>query len=199
LLENQGQFAVLKDHEGMDASYARLIGPLLTWREAKALKRLDDVAGVPKLISCPDKRSLLMQYVPARQVVNIEVDEYQSEEYFDSLVKLINEMHDRGIAHGDLRSPTNALIDDSGNAALVDFVASLGQGSQFNIINQYLFGKLCLVDFSAVTKLKKRIAPQLLNEADIESQDVAGKKGLMFRKLGQHVRSLTRLLFTDKK
>ena len=198
LLEKDGQFAVLKDHEGMDDAYARFIGPLLAWREAKALKRLHGLEGVPQLLASPDKRSLLMEYVPARQVVNVDSEEYKAASYLQSLQTLIEEMHKRGIAHGDLRSPTNALIDDNGNAALVDFVASLGRGSSLNFINRYLFEKLCLVDFSAITKLKKRIAPELLNQSDIESQEVAGKKGMAFRKLGQSIRTLSRWLFTKK-
>ncbi len=199
LLEKDGQQAVLKDHDGMDQKFARIIGPLLAWREAKAMRRLSTVEGIPKLICQPDARSLLMEHVLARQVVHVDSSEYDAKKYFVSLRTLIQSMHEKGVAHGDLRSPTNALIDEEGRAALVDFVASLSRGSRLNVVNRYLFNKMCLVDFSAITKLKKRIAPELLDDTDMESADIAGKKGLMFRKAGQLVRTLSRKLFTDNK
>lgn len=198
LLEKDGEQAVLKDHDGMDPAFARLIGPLLAWREAKAMRRLESVDGIPVLLFCPDKRSLLMEHISARQVVNVDEKEYEAQDYLQSLSELIKRMHESGIAHGDLRSPTNALIDEKGNAALVDFVASFGRGATLNFINQYIFNKMCLVDFSAITKLKKRIAPHLLDETDMESSQVAGKTGMLFRSLGQFVRRASRRLFTNK-
>lgn len=199
LLEINGEQAVLKDHDGMDRKFALIVGPLLAWREAKAMRCLSTVKGIPKLICQPDSRSLLMEHVLARQVVHVDSSEYDAKKYLVSLRALIQSMHEKGVAHGDLRSPTNALIDDEGEAALVDFVASLNRGPRLNVANRYLFNKMCLVDFSAITKLKKRIAPELLDDTDMESADIAGKKGLMFRKAGQLVRTLSRKLFTDNK
>ncbi len=198
LLEKNGEQAVLKDHDGMDKKFAILVGPLLAWRESKAMRRLQGVSGIPQLISQPDKRSLLMEHVSARQVVNVDQSEYDAQTYLQSLKRLIEQMHSVGVAHGDLRSPTNALIDEQGNAALVDFVASLSLGSRFNVVNRYLFQKMCLVDFSAITKLKKRIAPELLDETDVEASQIAGRKGMAFRKAGQWVRTVSRLLFSEK-
>jgi serine/threonine protein kinase len=198
LLEKEGFQAVLKDHDGMDKWFARVVGPLLAWREAKAMVRLEEVLGIPKLLSKPDARSLLMEHVDARQIVHVDGAEYESTDYFLSLKDLIERMHAAGVAHGDLRSPTNALIDSEGNAALVDFVASINKGADWNIVNHYFFEKMSLVDFSAITKLKKRIAPELLDDSDIESADIAGRKGMLFRKMGQWIRIISRKLFSDK-
>ena len=198
LLEKAGEQAVLKDHAGMDPAFAKFVGPLLTWREAKALRRLTGVTGIPELLYCPDKRSLLMEHVNAKQVVNVAIEQYDAKEYFADLRTLIERIHVHGVAHGDLRSPTNALIDENGQAVLVDFVASFGKGSKLNIFNRFLFNKMCLVDISAITKLKKRIAPELLNETDIESEDVAGNIGMIMRSLGQSIRKLSRRILTKK-
>lgn len=199
LLEKEGSQAVLKDHDGMDKWFARIVGPLLAWREAKAMKQLKNVDGIPQLLARPDACSLLMTHVQARQVVHVDNVEYDTSVYLVSLRSLIEKMHAAGVAHGDLRSPTNALIDKNGQAALVDFVASINYGSSWNIINHYFFAKMILVDFSAITKLKKRIAPELLDETDFEASDVAGRKGMAFRKAGQWLRRVSRTLFSDKK
>ena len=49
-----------------------------------------------------------------------------------------------------------------------------------------------------ITKLKKRIAPQLIDETDFDSMDIEGKKGMIFRAFGQLIRTLSRKLFTNK-
>jgi len=138
-----------------------------------------------------------MESIPARQVVHVEADEYDSKSYLKSLRELIEAIHQKGVAHGDLRSPTNALIDANGNAALVDFVASLNE-SNWNIASNYFFNKMKMVDFSAITKLKKRIAPELLDDTDFEADTVAGKKGMLFRRAGQFIRIASRKLFSSK-
>ena len=198
LLEKDGEQVVLKDHDGMDKWFALLIGPILAWREAKAMKRLKSVEGVPTLLAQPDNRSLLMEHIAARQVVNVDQSEFIAKEYLDNLKNLIEQVHNAGVAHGDLRSPTNALIDQNGQAALVDFVASLSRGASWNIVNRYLFEKMMLIDFSAITKLKKRIAPELLDDSDFEAVSIAGKKGMAFRKLGQWIRIISRKLLSNK-
>lgn len=198
VIEIGGQRAVLKDHNKMDRLFALLVGPLLVWREAKALRRLQAVSGVPKLLAIPDRRAILMDSIEARQIVSLDDDTIDWPVYFDDLRRLIDAMHAAGVAHGDLRSPTNALIDQNGQAATVDFVASLHRGHAANILNRYLFNKLCLVDLSAITKLKKRVAPELLGNDELESHEIAGQVGMAARAVGQFIRRFSRKLFTNK-
>ncbi|MBT5032252.1 MAG: hypothetical protein HOM55_08160 [Proteobacteria bacterium] len=196
LIDVDGKRAILKDQNACDRWFAMLIGPLLCWREARALKRLEAISGVPRLLTKPDARSLLMEYVDAEQAIKTQqVQDWQA--WFDRLEQLIQCMHEAGIAHGDLRSPGNMLIDKQGNPVLVDFVASSGQGARWNIFANSIFRGLCAVDESAVIKLKSKIAPELLDNA-AASNHVGGKVGLLLRALGQRVRKLSRLLFTAK-
>lgn len=198
LLEIDGHQAVLKDLNAMDPKFAFWVGKLMIWRELKALRKLEGVSGIPSVLAVPDSRAILMEHITARQVVNVGTNEYDAKQYFVKLRDLIDRMHITGIGHGDLRSPTNALIDENGDAALVDFVASIGRGAQWNVINRYLFNKMVMVDLSAITKLKKRIAPELLDDSDFEASEVAGKKGMLFRQAGQWVRRVSRRLLSNK-
>ena len=196
LIEVDGKRAILKDQNACDRWFAMLIGPLLCWREARALQRLKAISGVPQLLTKPDARSLLMEYVDVEQAIKTQqAQDWQA--WFNKLEELIQRMHKAGIAHGDLRSPGNVLIDKQGNPVLVDFVASSGQGAGWNIIANTIFHGLCAVDESAVVKLKSIIAPELLDNA-AASNHVGGKAGLFLRALGQGVRKLCRLLFTAK-
>lgn len=198
LVDINGHKAVLKDHNKMDPKFAFLVGRLLVWRELKALKRLDAVTGIPNVLAVPDSRAILMEHINARQVVTVDRNEYDVKQYLVKLRDLIDKMHVAGVGHGDLRSPTNALIDDKGDAALVDFVASINRGATWNVVNRYLFSKMMLVDISAITKLKKRIAPELLDDTDFETSSIAGKKGLLFRQIGQWVRKVSRQLLSNR-
>lgn len=199
LIEIDGHCAVLKDQNGADKMFALLVGPILNWRECKALTKLADIECVPQLLTRPDSRSFLMSYHESEQITRFQ-DASPAQgwpEFFEQLSRSINQLHKSGVAHNDLRNPTNTLVTPAGEPILVDLVACFCQGQPWNFINQWMFGKFCQVDKSAITKLKKRVAPELLGEDDIEAEDIAGKFGMTIRGLGQWVRRVSRKLFTN--
>ena len=106
-------------------------------------------------------------------------------------------MHEIGVAHNDLRNPTNTLITDEGHPVLVDLVAYFSQGSRWNWPRNWIFRKFCQVDLSAITKLKLRYAPELVTESDIHPEHIAGQSGMRVKRFGQWVRRVTRALFTQ--
>ncbi|MCH2191807.1 MAG: hypothetical protein MK188_12855 [Gammaproteobacteria bacterium] len=199
LIEIDGHKAVLKDQGGGDKWFALLIGPLLNWRECKALRKLSEVECIPELLAVPDKRSFLMSYHESEQITRLSKTQPDWPEFFDNLAKAIQQMHSAGVAHNDLRNPTNTLITPNGDPILVDLVACFCRGSRWNIINHWLFDKFAKVDLSAITKLKQKIAPELITEQDIKPEEIAGKAGLAAKGLGQWIRKLSRRLFTSSK
>lgn len=201
LVEIEGEHAVLKDQSGADALFALLIGPILNWRECKALRKLEAVDCVPKLLHVPSKRSFLMSYHDSVQITKLTPNETGSnsiewQHFFEKLSAAIDQVHHAGVAHNDLRNPTNTLVTPDGDPILVDLVACFCQGAKWNFINQWLFRKFCQVDRSAITKIKGRIAPELITESDIQPEDIAGSAGMAAKGLGQWVRRVSRLLFT---
>lgn len=198
VIEINKQQAVLKDHNQTDKGFALFVAPLLVWREKKALIKLDNITGVPSLLAVPDKRSILMQHIPAEQIVKLEKIQPVWEDFYPRLIKLIKQMHKTGVAHCDLRSPTNTLITKEGEPVLVDLVACYCRGSRWNIVSNWIFDLFCKVDLSAVTKLKSKTARHLLDESDIDAKQIAGRGGMMVRHLGQLVRVISRSLFVSK-
>ena len=71
LIEIDGHQAVLKDQNNADYLFALLIGPILTWRECKALKKLASLDCIPDLLHQPSKRSFLMSYHPSEQITHL--------------------------------------------------------------------------------------------------------------------------------
>ena len=196
LIEIDGEFAVLKDQGGADRLFALIVGPILNWRECKALRKLATVDCVPNLLCTPDSRSFLMSYHQSEQVTRLEKFTPEWPTFFEKLKISISQIHAAGVAHNDLRNPTNTLVTPSGEPILVDLVACFCQGSSWNLANQWLFTKFCQVDLSAIKKIKKRVAPELINDDDIESEEIAGSIGMAAKRLGQWVRKVSGLFFT---
>lgn len=186
--------AILKDQSGCDAAFARLLGPLLASREARALRALDGLAGIPALLDRPDRRSVLMEYIPAVPITQASHTDWPA--FFAALDRLVDAMHSRGVAHCDLRSPNNTLVSDAGEPVLVDFVASVRAARPWNPIGRWLFAGFRGVDRKALIKLKSLVAPELVTEDERPLLEHRNPLHRALRGLGVAVRNLTRKLFT---
>jgi len=194
LIDVAGDEFVLKDFDGCDRWFALVLGRYLCSREFKALQTLSDIDGIPGSCERIGPRALRMQHAPGAPAVSAD----QSSDwgsYFADLSRVIDAMHARGIAHCDLRSPGNALIDASNRAWLVDFTGSWRE----TVFTRWLFRQLAWVDRSAVTKMKRRVAPACVTaqEADIESRGHPLEKPA--RKTGEFVRWLTQKVLTRRR
>lgn len=190
--------AVLKDHNGSDIWFSRLIGPLLTQREVRALRQLHAVQGIPNLLERVDRRALLMDYLDAVQLGQVDTS-VDWPVFFERLAALVGTMHQHGVAHCDLRSPGNTLVDKEDRAYLVDFVACVFQGRRWNLPGQWLFAKFKEADRSAILKLKLRFAPELLNDPERQSLQYQSPLDRIARLIGSSIRNLSRRLFADSK
>lgn len=197
VVRHQDGLAVLKDHNACDPGFARLIGPLLAWREGRALERLAGLTGIPRLLGRPDSRSLLMEYLDAEPAIRRTVP-VAWPEYFAALEQLVARMHEHGVAHCDLRSPPNMLVDAQGRPYLVDFVACVFQGRRWNVPARYLFERFREVDRAGIAKLKSRVAPALLTLGESALLDHKSVFARALRWMGARVRDLSRMLLTKR-
>jgi hypothetical protein len=197
LVAVDGSQAVLKDHTGCDRWFAALLGPLLVWREARALQRLDGVAGTPRILARVNHRALLLEYLPGVPITKAGHRAWAP--FFVRLQRLVEEIHRHGVAHCDLRSPTNTLIGPDGQPYLVDFVASVTDARAWNPVGRWIFARFRQADQDAVVKLKSLVAPELLDEAELH---ILGRRmGTLERAarwFGTSVRNLSRRLFTGR-
>lgn len=190
-----GQRAVLKDYGRASGWFAWLLGPLLIQRETQALQRLAGLPGVPSLIQRIDSRGVLMQYVPAEPWPRMQ----PPAQSFDHLHTLVAAMHKRGVAHCDLRAPSNILVDEHGQPYLVDFVARVMRGSTWNAPWNWVFAKFCQADRNALAKLKVRHAPELATEQDRYMAQHHGFWIHAIRATGVGLRAFTRLFVIRSK
>lgn len=189
VIEVDGARAILKDYGAVPGWFARVLGPLLIAREAQALARLDGVDGVPRLYRRLDRYGLLMEYVPARPWR----EGRPAPEAFTELAGLLERVHARGVAHCDLRAPSNILVDDAGRPYLVDFVARVCRGRPWNLVWNWVFAAFCRADRNALAKLKVRFAPELATEEERRRAVHRSPLARLSRAIGMGVRAFTRL------
>ena len=198
LLVQHGQGkAVLKDHGACDPWFAKVLGPVLTWREARALNRLHGVSGVPDILGRPSSSSLLLEYLSATQLSDDNNENIDWSNFFRRLEILLDDIHKRGVAHCDLRSPFNTLIDAEGNPVIVDFVASVSRGRSWNLVANWVFERFARADKEAMTKLKKSVASELISEQEQTQYLKRSRLEQLMRWIGVQIRSLSRKIFTQ--
>ncbi len=192
VLSVAGCDAVLKDYNACDRWFGTFLGPLLAQREAKALRRLEGIPGVPRLLRRVDRRALLIEYFAAQPLKT--APRPLPPLLFERLRTLVEEIHRRGVAHCDLRSPNNTLVDERGDPVVVDFVACVFRGRRANLPWGWVFRQFCGADAGAVLKLERRFAPHAGAAASAEEQ--AWWLHRVARSVGAGVRRLSRALLT---
>ena len=198
LINIDGDEAVFKDYTHSDTWFRRLIAPLLVIREVRSLKKLDGVTGVPHLYHVYNRLCFLVESVNGIAASQMQKDTLDNT-FFERMNKILDDVHEKGVTHCDLRSAGNTLITEDHQPWLVDFVASIHQSSRWNIIGRWVFDQFVEADYGAVLKLKKRLAPELLTKEEIDQilhpHSIVEKIG---RKMGRSVRFITRNLFPSK-
>lgn len=147
-LEIDGRDLVVKQALGRS-----LLGRANRWtlaREARAYQRLNGIPGIARFHGFIDRRWLVLDHVESRPFRDAEVPP----DFFDRLLALLQEMHRRGVAHGDLKRKANLMMDPAGRPLLFDFGAAVVRREGLHPINHKLFDFLRQTDLNAWIKLK---------------------------------------------
>lgn len=121
-------------------------------REHEAYRRLEGVAGVPRCYGFIAERHLVLEFirgVPYREAVIAD-----REEWFASLLGTIRECHNRGVAHGDLKSKDNLLVRDDGRPCVIDFGTTVLRREGFHPVRNRMFRYASQLDLNAWVKHK---------------------------------------------
>jgi len=99
-----------------------LLPRLLTAREVRILEALEGLEGIPRVHARLDACTFVRDFVPARPL-----SECSSipDDFFERLLQLLDEVHQRGVACVDLSKRDNILVGDDGAPVLMDFQASM--------------------------------------------------------------------------
>jgi len=192
--------AVLKDYSEAHGLVPHWIGAWAIHREARALKALVDVAGIPRFLAQPGPYSLLISYTASRPIRKIKRGMLPVE-YIDALDRIIAAIHAHDIAHCDLRSRGNVLITPEGQPFVVDFAAHLRRGAGWNPFRLWLFNRFCEADRVAAARVRLRHARETLNPEQVAGlatdRKSLGERNI--RHLSRTLRTLGRWLLTGQR
>jgi RIO-like serine/threonine protein kinase len=134
--------------------WARSFARRAAAREARALRRLDGVDGVPALLGW-DGHELLRGYIGGAPMQQTQPRERG---YYRDALRLLTRLHRRGIVHNDLAKEPNWLVRDDGSPALVDFQIAWTRGRRGR-----LFRLLAREDLRHLLKHKRTYCAEALS------------------------------------
>ena len=134
--------------------WARSLARRAAAREARALRRLDGVDGVPALLGW-DGHELLRGYISGAPMQQAQPRERG---YYRDALRLLTRLHRSGIVHNDLAKEPNWMVCDDGSPALVDFQIAWTRGRRGR-----LFRVLAREDLRHLLKHKRTYCAEALS------------------------------------
>jgi RIO-like serine/threonine protein kinase len=166
LVEKGEQVAAVKDFSRVEnKAFRRLVAPLLIAREIKALRALDGTPGVPKYFGRIDRLAFAMEYIEGTPVADFAEGELDPI-VFPRVQEVIDAVHARGVAHGDLKRRSNLLVTPDKQIYLIDFAAATVGRRRFNPFLNWLQKSMAEIDDKSLPRIKKFAAPDLMTEED---------------------------------
>jgi serine/threonine protein kinase len=117
---------------------------------------LAGVPGVPHCFGMLRDRYLIIDYVAGPSLREAENMLGDSDGFFAQLLELIQQMHARGVAHGDLKRKDNILVGPGEQPFIVDFGTAYFQREAQSSLRGWLFKFMRQTDYNAWIKHKYR-------------------------------------------
>jgi predicted Ser/Thr protein kinase len=130
----------------------RLIRLWMLRNEYKAYTRLSGVQGVPRCFGLLDGRYLVLEYIEGIPIRKAQITHRPF--FFETLLKVIEDLHHAGVAHTDLKKKDNLLVVEGRKPYVIDFGVAVVRKSRFAPLNRYLYHIASTFDFNAWVKLK---------------------------------------------
>lgn len=163
-VEWQGVTLVVKTFLNKSAP-VRWFGRYQIMREARAYRRLEGMPSIPVLHDGPDPYTLVMDYVEGKRLTRIRREPTPKRPVVEKLQRIITALHERGVAHLDLRRRDNILVDRDGEVHLIDF-ATAHVSSPGTLRRRFFFPHFRSIDRGAFLKWKHLLTPEDLTERE---------------------------------
>jgi RIO-like serine/threonine protein kinase len=163
VLEEDNVRAVVKDYSVNGFLFRNIVGRFLVWRECKAYRRLRDLEGVPVFYGSVGGLAVVFEELPGRNVEGLEHERKLPEQFFKDLRALIERIHERGLAHCDLKRAPNTIIGPDGKPYIVDWSAAIARREFRFFPFTLIYRRFIQDDFNAVIKLQLRHCPEAID------------------------------------
>lgn len=142
----------------------RWLSQFMLRREARVYALLKNFPAVPRCYGLLRNRYLVLDYVEGVSMRHAEIDDRES--FFAELLKTLQALHARGIAHSDLQKKENLLVIGRRHPCLLDFGASVIYKPGFAPFNHIHYRFAQRLDFNQWAKLKYRGRFEEMSAAD---------------------------------
>lgn len=115
---------VVKDFSPRRRWVAATLGRWLIRREIRALDALRDHPAVPRLLGSIDPLAFVLEHRAGVRVTRRRPRTF-GEEFLDQLGEAVTGLHERGVAHLDLRHRSNIRAGADGRPVIIDFDSAL--------------------------------------------------------------------------
>ncbi|MFQ6023585.1 MAG: hypothetical protein ACE5NW_12775 [Acidiferrobacterales bacterium] len=150
LYQGKGRRLIIKAPTGW--GLVRLIHRAMLRNEHRVYSRLAGINGIPSSYGLLDGCYLVLEYIDGLPIRKAEIAD--RDVFFDKLLALIKELHNAGVAHGDLKKKDNVLVIGGREPCVIDFGVAVVKKSGFALLNRYLYKIAQRFDFNAWVKLK---------------------------------------------
>ena len=147
--------------------------------EAHAYQQLKGLDGIPSCYGLIDGQYLALEFIEGEPIRNKRpINEAQ---YFESLFEIIGHMHEKGVAHMDLKKKDNLLVTHHDQPCVLDFGAAIIRKKGFHPINHFLYRLAIRFDYNAWIKHK-----YYLNLNNISDEDKIYYQRTYIEKIGRY-------------
>lgn len=161
--------------------WARPLARRAAAREARALLRLAEVAGVPRLLGW-DGSELLRSYIAGAPMQQAQPCDRA---YYRKALHLLAQLHRHGVVHNDLAKEPNWLVCEDGSPALVDFQIAWTRGRRGR-----LYRILAREDLRHLLKHKRTYCPDALSVRQRAILDTPAAHSRLWRATGKRLYKL---------
>lgn len=161
LYQVAGEEIILKDYCRKSLLVRNILGVLASSTEARALRVLEGIQGVPQFRGMPDRCSVAMTYLPCEGMPQRSQSIAENERFIRRLEDIVAEMHRRGVVHLDLRHRTNISRSPEGSPVVLDFATAIPLRRNW-FGGSIAFELLKKVDLLALQNWTRRLCPHML-------------------------------------
>ena len=125
---------------------------LMLRHEADAYQQLKGMDGIPDCYGLIDNQYLALEFIDGDPIRNKRP--VNNTEYFTSLFKIIQQMHEKDVGHMDLKKKDNLMVTHHDQPCVLDFGAAVIRKKGFHPINHFLYRLATRFDYNAWVKHK---------------------------------------------
>jgi serine/threonine protein kinase len=125
---------------------------LMLKREARIYACMASVKGVPHSSGLLDSNWLILEYIEGESLKTARYTLRDNKAFYDRLLQVLHNIHDAGVAHGDLKRKENILVTADEQPCVIDFgTAVIRHGSLWD---RLVFRIVRRMDYNAWIKVK---------------------------------------------